>query len=181
MQPKSFSNLRGAELFRNRQVTSSTLVVGSILSITCDQFTATCCTTGPEQGQAPEEMRGWLNTFADPFCAALPSEERGELQHCSSPHFAMRTGVGQRIILAFALLLSNPEVIRQRLSGGFSKPISRLAWHSVDGSKLAAGEAPQALRVSCTRSSSPKSVRLQSVRQKLRGLYFVRLRPAEPS
>jgi hypothetical protein len=34
MQPKSFSNLRGAELFRNRQVTSSTLVVGSILSIT---------------------------------------------------------------------------------------------------------------------------------------------------
>jgi hypothetical protein len=22
-------------------------------------------------------MRGWLNTFADPFCAALPSEERG--------------------------------------------------------------------------------------------------------
>jgi hypothetical protein len=22
-------------------------------------------------------MRGWLNTFANPFCAALPSEERG--------------------------------------------------------------------------------------------------------
>jgi hypothetical protein len=32
MQPKSFSNLRGAELFRNRQVISSTLIVGSILS-----------------------------------------------------------------------------------------------------------------------------------------------------
>jgi hypothetical protein len=22
-------------------------------------------------------MRGWLNTFANPFCAALPSEEHG--------------------------------------------------------------------------------------------------------
>ena len=30
---------------RNRQVSGSTPLVGSILSITFDQFTATCCTT----------------------------------------------------------------------------------------------------------------------------------------
>jgi hypothetical protein len=30
---------------RNRQVSGSSPLVGSILSMTCDQFTATCCTT----------------------------------------------------------------------------------------------------------------------------------------
>jgi hypothetical protein len=39
----------------------------------------------------------------------------------------------------FALLRSSPEVICQWLSGdlGFSRVISRLAWHSVEGSNLA--------------------------------------------
>ena len=32
-----------------------------------------------------------------------------KLQHCSSPYFAMRTGVGQRITLACAFLLSDLE------------------------------------------------------------------------
>ena len=31
----------------------------------------------PRPTPLPTGMRGWLNTFADPFCAALPSEERG--------------------------------------------------------------------------------------------------------
>ena len=31
----------------------------------------------PRPTPLPTGMRGWLNTFADPFCAALPSEQRG--------------------------------------------------------------------------------------------------------
>ena len=31
----------------------------------------------PRPTPLPTGMRGWLNTFANPFCAALPSEERG--------------------------------------------------------------------------------------------------------
>jgi hypothetical protein len=45
LQPLSHNNIRKTGSIRNRQVTSSTLVVGSIFSNTCDQFTATCCTT----------------------------------------------------------------------------------------------------------------------------------------
>jgi hypothetical protein len=57
----------------------------------------------PRPTPLPTGMRGWLDTFANPFCAALPCEERGGFLD------AMRTGVGRRIMLAFALLLSNPE------------------------------------------------------------------------
>jgi hypothetical protein len=45
LQPLSHNNIRKTGSIRNRQVTSSILVVGSILSITCDQFTAKCCTS----------------------------------------------------------------------------------------------------------------------------------------
>ena len=31
----------------------------------------------PRPTPLPTGMRGWLNTFANPFCAALPSEEHG--------------------------------------------------------------------------------------------------------
>ena len=71
-----------------------------------------------------------------------------KLRHCSSPYFAARMGIGLRIIPAFALRLSNPEVRpwrainedpRQWVAGdfGFSTTISRLAWHSTAGSKIA--------------------------------------------
>jgi hypothetical protein len=43
LKPLSHNNIRKTGSIRNRQVTSLTLVVGSILSITCDQFTAKCC------------------------------------------------------------------------------------------------------------------------------------------
>jgi len=42
---------------RNRQVISSSLIVGSILSSTCDQFTATCCTTAARAMLASNSWR----------------------------------------------------------------------------------------------------------------------------
>jgi hypothetical protein len=41
---------------RNRQVSGSSPLVGSILSSTCDQFTATCCTTAARQPASPSRM-----------------------------------------------------------------------------------------------------------------------------
>jgi trans-aconitate methyltransferase len=69
----------------------------------------------PRPTPLPTGMREWLNTFANPFCAALPSEQHGafldEVTAFLKPYFAMRTDVGQQIIFVFDLLLSNPEVI----------------------------------------------------------------------
>jgi hypothetical protein len=45
LQTLSHNNIRKTGSIRNRQVSGSSPLVGSILSSTCDQFTATCCTT----------------------------------------------------------------------------------------------------------------------------------------
>ncbi|MGA8538036.1 MAG: class I SAM-dependent methyltransferase [Terriglobales bacterium] len=71
----------------------------------------------PRPTPLPTGMRGWLNTFANrsaPRCRLRNAAAFWmTLRLCSSPFSAMEMGIGRRITLACALLLSNPEVIRQ--------------------------------------------------------------------
>ena len=74
----------------------------------------------PRPTPLPTGMRGWLDTFANPFCAALPPKERecdgllDEVTALLKPVLCDADGRwAADYVRGCALLQSNPEVIRQ--------------------------------------------------------------------
>ena len=123
----------------------------------------------PRPTPLPTGMRGWLETFANPFCAALPQNKRGgfldEVTAMLKPVLCDAQGPGRQIIRDFAFRLSKPDAPRAD-EGHVVSPFSSLVTFDPHG--RLAGELDQGFEHAGLLLGPEDQIAVVSLRRSLR-------------